>query len=148
MSNDAKPITTGTETVTVACKLPNGLILRVFDMVETQEAVQGGYRTVKIARPKGNSITIKGYLEKYNPALPPAAVSSSFALTSGVPKDFWELWLSQNADLEAVVKGHIFAADHHNTVKSMTREREDLRSGLEPIDPTVKNGKIETFVAA
>lgn len=37
--------------VTVGCKLPHGLTMRVFDMVETQEPVMGGgFRAVKVAQ--------------------------------------------------------------------------------------------------
>jgi len=77
-------------TVTVGLKLPNGLLLRIFEFVEVDEQYPLGSRKVKMAREIGdgaNRVEIRGY----NSALPPGGlVTPGFALTPNVPKDFWE----------------------------------------------------------
>lgn len=133
-------------TVTVACKLPHGLRLRLHDMVDVSEAMAGGgSRKVQRAQVRGESVLIKGYLEKYDPKLPPAARGSSFALTHGVDKDFWDAWVKQNSTLDAVKNGLIFASDKADTVEAMVREGRDLRSGLEPVDPSNLPKGIATY---
>lgn len=135
-----------TETVTVACKMPHGIVLRLFDMVSAQEAVQGGgYREIQKARARPQTIKINGYLEKYDPKLPPASRTSSFALTSGVPKDFWEEWLKQNHDLTMVTNGLIFAHKSSASSKAESREKEKIRTGLEPIDPDHLPRGVKTY---
>lgn len=120
-------------TVTVACKMPHGLVLRVFDMVEVQEPLPGGgTKPVPKAQPRPQTVTLKGYLEKYNPELPPAARGSSFALTHGVDKEFFETWLKQNQDLDLVRNNLVFAMKRVD--KAKLREFEKQRSGLEPVD--------------
>ena len=98
------------EFVTVACKLPHGLILRVFDMVEVSESVMGGgYRTAKVARERGEQFVVKGWSHPQN-AAPTSAIVGGYAITPNIPKDFWELWLSQNKDAD-YVKNHLIFAD-------------------------------------
>ncbi|MBB3743903.1 hypothetical protein FHX10_003402 [Rhizobium sp. BK591] len=131
------------ETVTVACKMPHGLILRVFDKVKVQEPMPGGgTKGVDRAMPRPETVTLKGYLEKYDPSLPPAARGSSYALTYGVDKDFFELWLKQNHDLDAVVNHLVFA--HDQDTAGMAEEYRNTRSGLEPVDPTKLKGRVTT----
>ncbi|MGO7089484.1 hypothetical protein AB9E14_23700 [Rhizobium leguminosarum] len=124
-----------TQQITVACKLPHGLELRLFKMVKINEPTQGGYRTVNRAEPVSNTITIKGYLEKYRIDLPPAARGAEYALTHNVDKEFFDEWLKQNADHDAVKNKLIFASENLDTVTSMISENASRRNGLEPINP-------------
>lgn len=122
-------------TVTVACKLPNGIFLRVFDMVETQEPVMGGgYRTVKMAREKGQRVRLNGFSHAQNRA-PNSPIREGFALTYGVDKDLWDLWKSQNADTDMVKNGLVFAHEKDANTLAEIREKKDTRSGLERLDP-------------
>lgn len=123
------------ETVTVALKHPHGLILRLYDMVEVDEPLMGGgYKTVKRAQQIPGEVRINGYSQP-NKKVPPAATSGAFALTYGVPKLFWEKWLADNKGHPYVEKGLIFAAASNGYVSQKAKEREELRSGLEPINP-------------
>ncbi len=123
-------------TVTVALKHPHGLVLRLYDMVEVNEPVMGGgSRLVKVARYNGKQVILKGYSPKGS-SVPLPAVDSSFALTSGVPKDFWDAWLAQNRDHPFVVNGIIFASTDSKYVGDKSREREELRCGMEPLNPS------------
>lgn len=139
---------TGTQKITVACKLPHGLELRLFKMVDMSEPTQGGYRTIARAEPLPNTITIKGYLEKYRIDLPPAARGAEYALTHGVDKEFFDEWLKQNADHDVVKNKLIFASEKADTVTSMVKENASRRNGLEPINPANLPKGIQTAAKA
>lgn len=126
--------TTG-ETVTVACKLPHGLVLRVFDFVTRHEPVMGGgTREVKIAFARAETVTVKGNAVAYG-RVPNWVIEEGCGLTPGVNKEFWEKWVEQNADHAAVRAGLIFAYERHEAAVSEARNRHALKSGLEPLDP-------------
>lgn len=127
---------TSGETVTVALKHPNGLILRLFKMEDVQEAVMGGgTRTIKKAMPYGGSVRIKGYNPR-NSKIPLPAAAGAFALTYNVPKDFWDEWVKQNSDHPYLTGNLLYAVGARRDAEAMSRERDkDLNSGLEPLNP-------------
>jgi len=133
--------------VTVACKLPHGLILQICKEVEKAEAQRdGAHKLVKEWIRLPEKVKIKGYLEKYRVDLPPAAQGSSYALTHGVDKDFWDQWLAQNRDLDMVKAKLIFASDKQDTIRTATKDYEKVKCGLEPINPSESLPKnISTF---
>ncbi len=129
-------------TVTVACKLPAGLILRLWTLREYDEPVLGGgTRTGKIAEPSSlngvNEVRLTGYCvpKGQDRNFEIAGGSIGYALTPGVPRDFFEEWLKQNADLPAVRKGLIFASDRRDALDHHAKDHAKTRNGLEPIDP-------------
>lgn len=123
------------ESVTVACKLPHGLILRVFKMHETNEAVMGGgSRVVKVAHPIEKTFVVAGFSHPQN-AAPKATLIEGFALTPSVDKEFWDLWLSQNAESDVVKNGLIFAHVKPADTSAESKEKKLTRSGLERLDP-------------
>jgi hypothetical protein len=145
-----------TDTVTVACKLPHGLILRVFE-TETYEEPQrdGGTKTVKrsIERNPENRFVVKGVwvasagqaFNQNNGAVADL-LPGGFALTDGCPKDLWDLWLEQNKHSALVKNGIIFASPNRSRASDATKERRDVKSGMEPIDrtnPAEKMGGID-----
>jgi hypothetical protein len=125
-----------TGTVTVACKVANGLLLRLFKMVEDAEPVLGGgTRKIKRAEQIGEAVKINGpgaALFGRNPAYP---VVAGYALTPNVDAEFFTEWLKQNKDHDAVKANLIFAYDKPADVEACAKEHEAQRSGLEPIDP-------------
>ena len=122
--------------VTVACKLPHGLTLRVFDMVETQEPVMGGgFRAVKVARERTQRVTLKGWSHPQN-AAPNAPIVGGYAITPDVDKEFWDAWKLQNAESDVVKNGLIFAHEKSASSEAEAREKKGIRSGLERIDPS------------
>lgn len=127
----------GIETVTVACKLPSGLRLRVFDMVKVQEPVLGGgVRDVDRAQQTGEMVKINGYnrpTPRKSSGLP--TEEPTYALTYNVPKDFWDKWYEQNRGTKLVKERLIFAAKGAENTKAIERENERRRSGFEPLDP-------------
>lgn len=123
-------------TVSVACKLPHGLVLRTFLMTKRYEPVMGGgTREVEEATQVGHSITIKGYAAPFGKS-PDAQVAGGYALTTGVDADIWDAWLAQNADHPAVKAGLIFAAERVDYAKKQAEEQASVKNGMEPIDPS------------
>lgn len=97
---------TGTATVTVGCKIPNGLHLDL-----------GGKR-----------VTLNGSHS--------SRVIGGYGLTEGVPADFFEAWLQTYADSPAVTNGLVFAQENAADVRAQALDQADIRTGLEPLDPT------------
>lgn len=96
---------TSSTTVVMGCKLPNGLIIE-----------HGGHR-----------FTLKGSNA--------ARIVGGYGLTPGVPKDFAEAWLKAHADLSTVKNGLVFIQTTEQNAKAAAKERRDVKSGFEPIDP-------------
>jgi hypothetical protein len=126
-------------TVTVACKYPPGVILRIHKAVEKTEPVMGGgfrkytqydpihdLEPVEIKGPTGFAFGIGA-----RPGAP-VVTPDGFALTPGVPKDFWDKWLEQNPDNELVKRGLLGARDRD--IEGWASERKAVSTGLEPTD--------------
>lgn len=124
-------------TVTIACKLPHGLLLRNFKMEETQEPVMGGgFRSVKVARQVGDTVRINGNAHPQDKApIQTIVQGTGYALTPGVDKEFWDAWLVANKDHMAVRNGLIFAHEKEASAVAEAREKKSVRSGLERLDP-------------
>jgi len=126
---------TGTAVVTVACKLPNGLKMRLFRMIKTTEPVLGGgSREVEMAQETGEEFTLNGFSHPQNKA-PHCMIVDGFALTTDVPKAFWEEWAKQNKDSLFIKNGLIFAHEKEGSVKAEAKEKAKVRSGLERLNP-------------
>lgn len=139
------PKTSSAQKVTVACKLPHGLRLRLFKMVDGTENVSGNnVRTIKHAEQIGDDVVIKGVAVEFGKE---KALTGGYALTTGVDKEFFEEWLKQNASHEAVKNHMIFAAGSRDAVEGKAEDHAKDKSGLEPLDMSlVKRG--ERMVAA
>lgn len=128
------------DTITVASKMPNGLVLRLFRMEEFAEPVMGGgQRQSQRAIQTGDEYTLNGTAFSIERALrgdlPRHQIAGGFALTPGIPRDFWEQWLKQNEKSDMVRNGLIFAQASEQRARDAALEKEGLRSGLEPLDP-------------
>lgn len=129
--------------VTVACKLPAGIEMRLFDMVKVRQPLMGGgFREVDEARVRASagSVFIRGNAvphnrtPRYRIVAPGGALfTDGFALTANVSKDFFDEWMSQNKDSDLVRNGLIFAHDKADSAAAMAKERIKERSGLEPM---------------
>ena len=140
----SRPRTTGS-TVTVACKLPGGLLLRCFQQYKEEEPQRDGRtKTVKVWRPiptmqfavRGTWVGSAGQaFAKGNPAVA-ELLPGGYCLTHGVPKDIWDMWYSQNKDTPIVQKRVIFAvASSYSDAVGEAQKGRAVRSGLEPVDP-------------
>jgi hypothetical protein len=122
-------------TVTVACKMPNGLTLRLFAMEEHTEPVMGGgHRTFQKAVDVGARVVIAGTATPFGSA-PKAEVVGGYALTRNVDADFFAKWMEQNKDSALVRNKLIFAHAKTDTARGAAAEMAETRSGLEPLMP-------------
>ena len=96
-------------TVTIACKIPQGLMMRVFDMQDQDQPVMGGgVKVTKVAVERPEQVFIYGCSHPQN-AMPKTQIAGGFALTHNVDREFWELWHEQNKSSQMVKTGLIFA---------------------------------------
>ncbi len=126
------------ETVTVACKLPLGIMMQTFEMEDAEEIVgAGAVRKFKRARAVGAAIKLNGSA-KYRGSDHETLhdIRHAAGLTYGVPKDAWERWREANKDNEFITKGLVFA--HGTDVQAKAAERVAVKTGLEPVDPKAK----------
>jgi hypothetical protein len=133
-------------TVTVASKFPMDFTLRIFDFVKRYEPVMGGgTREVKIAERRRGSkeFIVQGNSWAQNRG-PHQQLHSGYAITSGIPKAFWDEWLEQNKEADYVVNGMLFAHAETASTMSEAREKEKEKSGLERLDPKNLPKGIET----
>lgn len=132
------------KTVTVACKLPHGIKIRDHEESTTFENVMGGgTRKIKVFRPIGPVIRIKG------PQVPKefirlVEVVGGYAITDGIDAEVFARWMRWNAEMPAVENLLIFGGEKRDEVLGLARERAGLRSGLEPLDVSMKseNGRM------
>lgn len=120
--------------VTVACKVPNGVLLRLFKMVPSSEPVLGGgRRETTIAEVIAAPVKIHGPARPFG-ADPVALVVGGYALTPNVDADFFAEWMRQNADHDMVKNNLIFAHEKRDTVEKKAEDRSEVLSGLQPMD--------------
>lgn len=132
------------EFVVVACKLPNGLECEVADI--TYEDIQGS----KVATKQNvERFWLRGsaqarVLDNNERIGEHPDVIGGYGI-SQVPKDLWDKWWTMNCDhngytFPPIKAGLIFAAPRAEATRKMAAERaNDIKSGLEPIRPTVVN---------
>jgi len=111
-----------TDTVTVACKLPNGLHLDV-----------NGFDRVTI---KGNALPFGESAVDYR-------IVGGYALTPGVPRDLWDAWLKDRTTMDIIVKGIVFAQEKPADVVAEAKNGAKVITGLEPIDPDKPGNGLE-----
>ncbi len=132
-----KPIpahATGTATVVIGCKVPNGIILREFKMVERTIRIHGMVSTEEMSQETGNRFTVRGPALAFG-QIPNIPIVGGFALTPGVPADLARTWFQQNSDSDIVRNNLIFFEDSVERAQARARELSSVRSGLEPLDP-------------
>jgi hypothetical protein len=103
-----QPQTTSASTITVGCKLPNGLIIQV----GKTRLLLNGSNTQKI---------LGGY-----------------GLTHNVDASFFAEWMRLNESSVLVKKGIIFAQEKEVNAKAQASDTRDVNTGLEPMSKTDK----------
>lgn len=134
------PKTSG-ETVTIACKIPNGLELQLCKRDDYDEETPSGTRKriryVKV----GEIVVVRGPANPVgNPNARAVPLIGGYALTHGVSADFWNEWLEQNEMNPLVVNNMIFAQTKRESARDQAAEQSTTRSGLEPLIAPVKGG--------
>ena len=96
-------------TVTIGCKLPNGIIMQV-----------EGHKDVRINGWNNNAI-----------------VGADHGLTENVPAALWEAWSKLHAESKLVKGGFIFAAKNEREAKAKATDNKGNKSGHEQL-PKIK----------
>ncbi len=124
--------------VTVACKTPNGIILRAFEWNEEDVPLfGGGVKRQKVARPTGIQVLIHGTAHPFG-EMPKVPIVAGYALTPDIDAEIWEIWLEQNKNSDMVCNKQIFAYEKNEMAADCAKEHASVRSGLEPINPGTK----------
>src|SRR5579863_1744400 len=104
--------------VTVACKVPMGMILQLQVPMErpipTGRGVEAEFKMVSMNVFAGKRYHVFGPSIPANGGVPdgyvmPKLIEGGYALTDGIPADFWAQWLEQNAKADYVQNRMIFA---------------------------------------
>jgi hypothetical protein len=124
----------GGTTVTVGLKLPAGLILQVYEMADDWEGTPAGPRTIKKAKKISiggvGQVVLKGYAD---PLKDMTKFLPFHKLNHNVPKEFMDLWLTQNKDSDLLANGLLVV--HATDTKGAVKEVKDQRCGLEALIP-------------
>lgn len=129
----------GTRTVTVRCKHPAGLLLRVFDLHDVEVPGRDGTKTEKMAHQVGDTVKINGCRIPLDRNGTPKEIDflivGGYALTPDVDADFFAKWMSQNKDSDMVKNDLIGYASTEEAAKKEAKDRRKVLSGLEPLVP-------------
>ncbi len=126
-------------TVTVACKMPNGIWMTVYGQEDFDVPVLGGgMRTEKRAYALNEPILIHG------PATPQGVsskypIAGGYALTHNVPAQVAKKWMHDNRDSALVKNKVIFVSPGSERATAQGRELAGMRSGFERLDPGKKS---------
>lgn len=139
-------------TVTVACKIPQGLRLQLQHpmnrIVPTGRGSTDDYEKVTFNVFGGPVYHVFGPSMPAMGGVPdgyilPKNVEGGYALTPGIPADFWAQWLEQNKMADYVTSQMIFAHDDASS-KDKAQDLEELKSGLEPLSREIdKAGRLK-----
>ncbi len=120
--------------VTVACKLPAGILMRVFNQEKYNVPVLGGgTREEMRSIPCSETIKINGNLVPFGQA-PPFIIAGGYALTPNVPADIALTWMEQNKSSDLVKNNLIFIHEKTEYAEKRAKELKATKSGLEPLD--------------
>lgn len=140
----------GGEYVTVASKLPHGLVLQNEHKESRWESSPMGQREVDVyvREPetyvlKGNVINISKMRKGIMPDHQIIGGSYGYALTPNIPREFWERWLDAHKDMDCVKNGLIWAHSEDASLRRYARDNEENKSGLEPIDPEAPSARFK-----
>ena len=122
------------ETVSIACKIPMGLILHVFKKSITPTKMESGaIRDVEGYDRFGKEYRIYGPSHPQDGG-PHCLIVGDYAITPNIPKEHWDLWFAQHRNDDMVINRMIFA-NSTSKVGGQAKEQKDLKSGLERRDP-------------
>jgi hypothetical protein len=130
---------TGTDIVSVACKIPSGWMLQLHAPQTFTAVTPVGNHEVTQYFPieedaNGNpaSFRLNGPAHPQNEG-PRCRVVLGFAITRGVPRDLWERWCVQNKTLPAFKNGMIH--EYKDNDRGSLKEYREQRTGMERINP-------------
>lgn len=123
-----------TATVTVACKIPQGLRCRLHEKRRVDEVTLGGTRTVEQFFATDKEFVVHGPAHGQNEG-PRHLTVAGYAITRGIDKSLWDAWYEQNLELDAVQRNLIFAYESTDKAKDAAKEGRTIKTGLERLNP-------------
>jgi hypothetical protein len=93
-------------TITVGCKLPNGLDMRIGDTI----------------------VSLKGFMRGAN-------IIGGYGITENVDEAFFDEWLKRHAHLKVVQDVLVFKQPNIKEAAAQAKDTAKKKSGLEQIDP-------------
>lgn len=135
------PLSDG-DTVCVACKIPQGVIMDHYEMVDDFESMYGGgSRPIKRSVPTGRRFILAGLGKEIaamrQGVMPMTPNAGGYAITAGIPREFWEWWSHAYRDQPMLnpERPLVFAEPTLSRALARARELSATESGFEPIDP-------------
>jgi hypothetical protein len=126
-------MTTSANTVIVACKIPAGIFMQGYKLVDTEEPMPLGSRTIKKAVPTGDRIKINGNGSAQG-SVAPGLVDGGYALTYNVPAETARAWLEANKESDMVKNKLIFITEKAESAVAQSKNNHAVKSGLERLD--------------
>lgn len=124
-------------TVTVACKIPHGIVMQLCqETTYWEETMTGGKERKRYDR-TGEKVFIRGNGRPVNPpqGFPePGPSAGGYGLTYDVDADFFARWMEQNKRAPMVINGLIFGMTTIAGATAKAKEQSGKRSGLEPLE--------------
>lgn len=114
------------QTVTVACKMPSGVILNLDEYEKVPYGQVPALKTGARFTLKGNAVHRDPEKMERNPSL-----VGGYALTE-IPADFWDAWIARNAESSLVKDGLIFAAAKTNDAQARAKEQSNVVAMFPP----------------
>ena len=138
---------TGTDTVTIACNLPNGHILQLYDIEEVESimpngrAIKENMATLNLEHGQwalnGSKLDMarlqSGDMPDYR-VIKGTTPDCGYALTPGIPRDFAERWFEQNKRNPLVTLKHIYMAGTEDRAVGQARDFKDFKSGFQGLN--------------
>jgi hypothetical protein len=123
--------------VSVACKIPNGLVLQLCKEVKYWEETPGGARERKRFDKFGARYLLAGPAYPVGTTAPGypdrPLIAGGYAITKDIPADFWDAWIEQNRASSFVENLQVFALPDIASIRDQAKERREVRSGFEPL---------------
>lgn len=134
-----------TDTVTIGCRLPNGIELEVG--YETTVVGSGGapytryrklsdYKAVRL-KGTGQHLILRDPLGKPVGQTLPGKRDAEPFYNHGVPVDFWQRWVSEHKDSPLLLKGQLFVVPKPGDTAAVTKDAKAISPNIfQPLDPT------------
>lgn len=125
--------------VIVGSKLPMNLELQLCKAQKATTVGRHGSTEETIYTKFGVVYVIRG--TAYPAGTPPDGfpekprMANGYAMTNGIPEDFWRAWVEQNAETDMVRNQLLIAERDPTSLRDVSADLKDVKSGLDPLDP-------------
>lgn len=128
----------------VACKLPSGMLISHGTLAMQDGKPKIDPRTSLAVVENERTVRLYGSLHKDNPDKEEPMFGGNvggFGITQGVDADWFADWvLTHENYLPALQEGMIFALENPKDVQAKAKNDRSLKSGLQPLDVSSKEG--------